>query len=265
MAYKRKYITSYFSNKKRRTYGRFRRRTTNTLKTKLFRRRRGTFKRRSFKSKRSYRYRQAAQKQKKTVTVHGPETRIARDTALHDFVKICVHANLKDAYDHTNNQEIKAYQILYDEFRIKKISVHYWIASTNVVTDKTHDSIVDMYNVYDPDALGQRFANAPADYTKVSGYKKRQMKPYQRYKVSLYPTWRTDLKSTNGSYVVASHSKSGRWMDMKYIGASGISSYNAQQVCFTNFDIDTTTWTDIKTQTYITYQFKGKRNDQAYE
>lgn len=267
MAYKRKYITSYFRSKRRRTTG-GRKRATG--KSRIIRRRRTTFKRRGYKTKRAARYRKAAQHKTVRYTVHGEEYRLSRDTSAHDFVKICVQADFKNAYDHMNTNSIRAYQVLYDEFRIVSQTVHFWLASTNMVTDKTHDSIIEMYNVYDPDALGRKFANAPQDYSKVAGYKRRQMKPYVHYKVKLFPTW-TDVINGQGGGLpnLKNHTKSGKWFDMSYISTAGMGSYNAQQVCFVNLDSTAgdpdDTWTDIKGQTYITYEFRGKRNDQAYE
>ncbi len=267
MAYKRKYITSYFSARKRarRTYGR--RFTKRGSKASFFRRRRVTFKRRSYKTKRAARYRKAGQKKVVTYTVHGTEYGMVKHTNAATYVSLCVQANLSDTYNNMNKETIKAYQVLYDEFRIVSMTVHFWLRSTNTVTDKDRDSICTMYNVYDPDARGREFKESQhaEDIQKVQGYKRRQMKPYVRYKVKLYPTWSQNIEGTGGGApYIKSATKSGQWMDMAYIDTN-VGSVNGQQVAFTDVDsLSTSTATDLMGQTYVTYQFRGKRNDQAY-
>lgn len=265
MAAKRKFITSYFPSRKRaRTYGRRGRKRYG--KVNFFRKRRTTFKSRSYKTKRAARYRKAGQKKAVTYTVHGNEYGLVKHLNTASFVQLLVQANLKDTYDNMNTETIKAYQVLYDEFRIVSTTVHFWLKSTNMVTDKDNDSIIDMYNVYDPDARGREFKDVPQDYQRIQGYKKRQMKPYTHYKVKLYPTWTNVVSGTGGGApYIKTATKSGKWMDMAYIDQAGISSTNGQQVCFTNIhDTGTTVNTDIMGQTYVTYQFRGKRNNQAY-
>lgn len=265
MAYKRKFISSYFASRKRArtTYGR--KRTRRAGKANFFRRRRTTFKRGGYKTKRAARYRKSGQKKVVTYTVHGNEYGLVKHIGAATFVQLLVQANLVDTYNNMNTETIKAYQVLYDEFRIVSTSVHFWLKSTNTVTDKDRDSICTMYNVYDPDARGREFKDVPADYQKVQGYKRRQMKPYVHYKVKLYPTWTSNVEgSGGGAPYIKTATKSGKWMDMAYINTN-IGSSNGQQVCFTDVDsLSTSTATDIVGQTYVTYQFRGKRNDQAY-
>lgn len=264
MAAKRKFITSYFSSRKRaRTYGRRGRKRYG--KVNFFRKRRTTFKSRSYKTKRAARYRRAGQKKVVTYTVHGAEYSLVKHVNAATFVQLLVQANLKDTYDNMNTETIKAYQVLYDEFRIVSTTVHFWLLSTNMVTDKDRDTICEMYNVYDPDARGREFKEVPADYQRIQGYKRRMMKPYVHYKVKLYPTWTETVEGNGGSPMIKTATKSGKWLDMAYIDQQGISSTNGQQVCFTNVDsLPSTTHTGIMGQTYVTYQFRGKRNNQAY-
>ncbi len=263
MAYKRKYITSYFGSRKRaRTYGR--KRTLRRGKASFVRRRRTTFKRGGYKTKRAARYRKIAQKKPVTFTTHGTEFKVVKASHVDNFVKMTLSCSLTDCYNNENKDALDAYVKLYDEFRIKKQTWHFWLGSTNVFTDEKKDSIIEFIHVYDPDAQQRLFATR-GDYTKVEGYKKRQMKPYVHYKVHLYPTWQQNIQTVATSFT--SNTKSGKWMDAAAIGAAGMNSYNGQQCLFDHLnvgalvaDIDT----DIFGELYTTYQFRGKRNNQKY-
>ncbi|VDI77946.1 Hypothetical predicted protein [Mytilus galloprovincialis] len=88
-----------------------------------------------------------------------------------------------------------------------------------------------MINVYDPDADTRQFLSA-LSITMCDGYKKRDMKPYQEYKVVLYPCFgRPVMTGTDGgTETIYPNTKYGIWFDMKDINAAHMESTNAQQV-----------------------------------
>ncbi|CAG2215487.1 unnamed protein product [Mytilus edulis] len=176
-----------------------------------------------------------------------------------------MHSNLKNFREQTNPVAIAAHGALYGQFRIVKAEWRFRLTSTQVYTDTGNDKITSIVHAYDPDAQG-RLLKSPKDMYMLSNYKKRDMKPYQSYKVTLFPQYgiRNTTGTLGGSEALYSNSKSGVWMDISDMSAAGMESLNGQHVLFEGLNHLTKTSTEITGQLYVTWQFRGVRNGQEY-
>lgn len=145
----------------------------------------GRKRRRTGKLSRFNRFRRAAQLKPVTFVTMGLPVKIIKKVN-ETTAQYCLHLSLLDFRDHTNKDLIEAYQIIYDQFRIKKCTWKFRLTTTQQFVDEGNDSIVSIINAYDPDCA-TRLLVMPNTIYKMDGYKKRDMKPFTSYKVSLYP------------------------------------------------------------------------------
>lgn len=198
-----------------------------------------------------------------TATCAGvPITRIANNDAQVNFV---CKADVKNLYNSANTAVLQCYKAMYEEFRISKISFHFRLTTASTVADPTEDNIITMYNAYDCNAFGKKFSSIN-EITKVPGYRRRVMKPFQDYSCVLYPKWSNELVVGAGSNKVNIETKSGVWMNTINIDTANVFSTNGQQVGFNGFNkpLPATKKTIVELQEYVTYQFRKRTNNATY-
>lgn len=93
-----------------------------------------------------------------------------------------------------NNAQVDGYTKLYDQFMVQKVVMEFWLHNSEEFG--TNQTIVQLYDTYDPDCQGGKMVSS--EIMKVAGHRHSLLMPGVIYKRQLYPKW--SYKDTGNVY-----------------------------------------------------------------
>ncbi len=147
------------------------------------------------------------------------------------------------------------YTVMYDQFKIAKVTWAFWLSDTANFTVANKDGIISLYDSYDPDANG-RSVGGFSDMLKMAGHKQRFMMPYKKVLLAVFPKWGNKLTTANSPQV---EYKNNPWFDASNLKVDHV-CMNGRQIFIKGGAAAQT----ISYQCSIHYKFRGLRQGQSY-
>ena len=147
---------------------------------------------------------------------------------------------------------------VYRQFKIRRVVREYWLNDNDELV-KADQTIVDMYHCYDPQAYNRTLTQNSIICN--PGHKFIQMKPFQRYRISMRPVW----DATQENVIGLQQTMKGGWMDMQYTRTTSLNTKtctNGHQVAFWGKNEAETQAIFVRTTYYL--QFRGRQQGWEY-